>query len=693
MLATSRAILFVTAPFAPRVDGLNTAPQAAKVIASDGSLLGVATRDGTITPVHITDLPPHVRQAVLASEDADFYEHSGINPSAVVRATVNMATGSGTQGGSTITQQLAKLNYTTGERTFLRKLREVMFASRLEHDYTKDQLLERYLNQVYFGDRAYGIEAAAQKTFGVHAAQLTPEQAAALAVRIRSPNRLDPRSAPDAVLKRRNAVLAIMASHHWLTADEARVATAAPLVPIASAPDAESSETQILTRARTESQALQALGGTVAERESRLATGALVLETAIDPAAQLAANETAARLLDRPSDPSAAIVSVKPGDGAISVLVGDSRGGGFDAATVGRRQPGSSYKPYTYLAALEAGINPATTTFDSSSPRTLGTGASAFTVRNAEPGSGGPMTIDDATVESVNVVYSQLVVQVGPQKVVDVAQRLGQPGDLQANPSIALGGLKNGVSPLDQAASYATFAAKGTYATPYLVTRIRDARGGVIWQHEKQTRSAIDEKEAGVVNDVLQRVVTRGTGRGAGIGRPVAGKTGTTNDSVDAWFVGYTPDLATAVWVGHIEASTPVVDHRGKPMFGGAAPAEIFAATMRAALAKVPPHKLATNTPADLGLSAPTTSPAPTTAPAATATTAPAAVVVDRSTVTGPTTTVATAPSSTISVPPVGRACASTTTSRSNGRSTSSSASTTTTSAPASTSTTTLPPC
>lgn len=206
-LATSKLILVVTTPFAPSVTGLNTPPKSSNVVAADGSPLGTF-EEGERIPVRLSDLPAPVKGAVLAAEDADFYRHDGVDPSAIVRATFNMATGGRQQGGSTITQQLAKLNYTNGERTVFRKLREVLYVTRLERDYTKDQLLERYVNQVYFGDGAYGIEAAARRTFGVPAAQMTPDQAAAVAVRIRAPSGLDPRKRPDGILSRRNLTLA-----------------------------------------------------------------------------------------------------------------------------------------------------------------------------------------------------------------------------------------------------------------------------------------------------------------------------------------------------------------------------------------------------------------------------------------------------------------------------------------------------
>ncbi len=608
-LAVSKVILVVTTPFAPSVKGLNTAPESSRVVAADGSPLGTF-EEGERLPVRVADLPPHVTGAVLAAEDDDFYKHDGVDPSAIVRATLNMATGSKQQGGSTITQQLAKLNYTSGERTVFRKLREVLFATRLERTYSKDELLERYLNQVYLGDGTYGIEAAARRTFGVPAAKLTPDQAAAIAVRIRSPRNIDPRKKPDAVLSRRNTVLGSMADLGTVPKDQLAGLQATPLAPIPLPPSSAKPERLVVDRARQEALELDVLGGNEEDRLTKLEGGGLIIETALDPKGQKAAREAAQATLPRPEDASAAIVSVQPGDGAIKVLVGDSKGGQFDVATNGRRQPGSSFKPFTYAAALEDRIHPGTT-YESSSPQSFTYRGSTFQVQNAEGGTGGPITFDQATVESVNVVYMQVALKVGPDKVKKVAERLGEPSDLQAVPSLALGGEGKGVSPLDQAAAYATFASGGTYAEPYLVTRIKDATGKVVWQHDKKTRKAMDQKLAGNLNRVLQQAVSDGTGKAAAIGRPVAGKTGTTNDSKDIWFVGYTPQLATAVWVGYVDAPKTVTDAKGRPQFGGGPPARIFSGTMKAALQGVRDTPLQVNTPEDLGLKLPGGAPLP----------------------------------------------------------------------------------
>jgi penicillin-binding protein 1A len=615
--AASKVILLVTTPFAPSVKGLNTAPQSSNVLAADGSPLGTFD-EGERIPVKVGELPPHVKGAILAAEDADFYQHDGVDPSAIVRATFNMATGSRQQGGSTITQQLAKLNYTSGERTIFRKLREVLYATRLEQDYSKDELLERYLNQVYFGDGSYGIEAAARRTFGVPAAQLAPEQAAALAVRIRAPGALDPRKKAEEVVLRRNRVLEAMGAEGAVPKEQVAGLQAKPLAPIPLPPAAAKTERLVIDLARRELLDEKVLGGDEEDRLAKLEGGGLTVETTLDTKAQKAAREAAASALPRPEDASAAVVSVAPGDGAIRVLIGDSKGGQFDVATRGPRQPGSAYKPFTYATALESNIHPGTT-YDSKSPYTFTYQGKTETVQNYEEGTGGPMTLDEATVNSVNVVYTQVALKVGPDKLRKTAIRLGQPDSIKAFPSLTLGGSE--VTPLDMAASYGVFASAGTYAKPYLVTRIKDAQGKVVWQQDKKTRRAMDQKEAGVINGILQRVVNEGTGKAAAIDRPVAGKTGTTNESTDAWFVGYTPQLATAVWVGHVDAARPVTDGRGRQVFGGGTPARIFSSTMKNALQGVKGTPLQVNRPEDLGLKLPGAAPAapPQTQPPLTA--------------------------------------------------------------------------
>ena len=600
----SRVALFALSPFAPGTRGFQDLPAPTRVVAADGTplaSLGGAPR----RPVELERLPKHVTRAVLAAEDADFYNHSGVDPEAVFRALLNNAKGNEVQGGSTITQQLAKLNYTGGRRTAFRKLREMLYAVRLEQRYTKDELLERYLDQVYFGDDAYGLVAASQTFFGLPPDRLSPAQAATLAGKIRAPEGLDPRRDPKRMRARRNQVLGNMAKHGWLTRAELRRAQAEPLGVLAEAPAVERARAaHFVALATREAGSIDSLGATAEARRNRLFTGGLTVFTTLDVKAYDAAVLAAQAELNGPEDPEVAVVSVVPGDGAVRVLYGgrDPRRD-FDLASQGQRQPGSSFKPFVYLAALRAGIDPRTR-MDGRSPKTVGCGGAPWTVRNFDGKAHGRITMDDATVHSVNSVYAQLMADVGPPSVALMAERLGIDPDEVEDPecAMALGGLRRGVRPIEQAAAFATFAARGVYAEPYSIARIVDRHDHVVYEHAFATENRIDATEAGVLTAALERVVREGTGRAADIGRPVAGKTGTTEDHGNAWFIGYVPQLATAVWVGHPEGDVPMRDVHGIAVTGGSFPARIFSQYMRQALAGTPVEALSTASPDALSL-------------------------------------------------------------------------------------------
>ena len=655
---TSRVILVVASPLAPDIKGFEDLPDASKIIARDGAevgLLGTEQRD----PVRLNQLPPHVTKAVLAAEDADFYSHSGVDPSAVFRAMVNSARGQ-SQGGSTITQQLAKLNYVGSNRTFARKLREVLYASKLEGKYTKDQLLERYVNQVYFGEGAYGIALAAQSFFGVPPEQLTPAQAAMLAGKIRSPNGLDPYKDPATVQARRDQVLRNMGRHGWLGGAELESALASPLgvgprktggrgVGSASkAPD-------FVAFVGREAAKLDALGSTEEARRNQAFTGGYTIETTVDLKATDAAVESAKAILGGAGDPTTAIASVEPGNGAIRVLFGGLDPNlEFDPASQGRRQPGSSFKPYVYLAMLKAGIDPRSQ-FDSASPQTLRCNGAPWTVNNFEGEGRGMIDVDEAMTRSVNVVFAQLMTKVSPGAVRDVAEKAGISREALTPPecAMALGGLRQGVSPLESASGFATFAAKGVAAEPYAIVRIKDRRGNVVYERKPKTTQAFRDKEAGVVNAALKRVVEGGTGTAASIGRPMAGKTGTSENYGNAWFVGYTPQLSTAVWVGRPEGDTPMRGVHGINVTGGSFPARIFSRYMKAALAGVPPVDLYTASIDDLGLKSTVSTgpPAPSTTVESTTTT----TMPDNTPFQFPTTSLTTLPRGTVPVPTTAR--------------------------------------
>jgi penicillin-binding protein 1A len=568
-----------------------------------------------------------VVHAVLAAEDAGFYQHGGVDLTALGRAAWNDVRSGHVQGGSTITQQLAKLNYTGSQRTFFRKFRELLYAAKLEQRYSKDELLQRYINQVYFGDGNYGIAAASAHYFGVAPEQLTAAQAATLAGMIHSPGHLDPYVRPDAVVARRNQVIANMQKHHWLDPAAAGVAKAAPLAVAPDKPDeAEFGTTapHFVQYVAREAAGLDELGGTAASRSKQVYTGGYTIETTLDPKAQDEATNAARQTLGAPGDPTSAVASVQPGDGAVRVLFGGlDPNRRFDVASQGRRQPGSSFKPFLYLAALESGIDPRTT-FDSGSPKTVSCAGAPWTVHNYEGEGGGPISVDDAMAQSVNTVFQQLMAEVGPSAVQHTAERVGISADelTPARCAMALGGLPQGVSPLEQAAAYATFAAKGIYAQPYSIVRIKNRSGQVVYQHQSKTSPAIPPTEAGVLNAALEGVVNDGTGTAAAIGRPLAGKTGTTENHADAWFIGYVPQLSTAVWVGYPDSLVPMTDVGGIAVSGGSYPARIFARYMKPALANTDVQDLYTASPDQLSLHRldvqPTLPTSPTSTPAST---------------------------------------------------------------------------
>ena len=621
-LAGSRVVLFVASPLAPGIGGFDDLPATSKILAADGSVLVEldTPTGGRRQPVDLQRLPDHVWQAVLAAEDENFYEHSGVDPGAVFRAMVRSAQGRA-QGGSTITQQLAKINYTRSERTVFRKLREVLYASKLEDKYTKDELLERYLNQVYLGDRAYGIAAAAESYFGVQPDQLSVSQAATLAGMIKGPEQFDPRDRPAAVKARRDAVLRNMVRNDWLPTRELAAAQRVAIEVVPPKPPTATKAPHFVDYVIREAQGLDALGGSSESRGHRVFTGGLTIKTTLDPKTFGAAEAAVRKQLGAPEDPATAVVSVQPGDGAIRAMVS-----GLDPArkfnladhSGGGRQPGSAFKPFVYLAALRAGIDPRSP-IDATSPKQLEFRGERYSVRNYEGDSQGVSTVDNALVHSINTVFAQLVLDAGPQSVVKMAETAGIDDptrplqDDRNRPAIALGGLRHGVTPLEMAAAYATFAAKGTYAEPYAIAGITDRAGRDVYIHALSTRKAFDPKEVGVLNAALMGVVEKGTGTGARIGRPVAGKTGTTQNYGDAWFVGFVPQLSTAGWVGNPEKIVPMKNVHGRSVSGGSFPASIWSQTMREALEGVPVQPIPTASPDDLGLRllSPTTSTLP----------------------------------------------------------------------------------
>ena len=511
--------------------------------------------------------------AVLAIEDDGFYEHGAVDVPATIRAALtNLAAGGIEQGGSTITQQLVKNTLIgSAEQTYRRKIQEAALALRMERDLTKDQILEKYLNQIYLANGVYGIGTASQYYFHIPASKLRLPQAALLAGMIQSPNDLDPIRYSKRAKARRNIVIDRMLALGWVTQKEADKARKAPLnlkvtrVTSKNPPFAVQYVTEELFD--TENHAFDdVLGTTREQRERNLGRDGLKIETTLDPDLIEAAQKAAESNLGM-QGVQAAIATVEVKNGAIRALLSGQNYEKQQRNLVvtrkvgntyqGVRQPGSSFKPFTLVAAFEEGIPPETR-FSSASPfRTAAWDNACNCVENAEGESnGGMIDLYEATANSVNVVFAQLALKVGPEKIADAATRMGITSPLTGVPSITLGSEE--ASPLDMASAYATLADEGTYCKPFVVSRITDSKGKIVYKHKPNCKEVIEPDVANLTTQLMEGVVRGGTGTAASLGsRPVAGKTGTSQDQADLWFVGFVPQYATAVWVGNPKGRTP----------------------------------------------------------------------------------------------------------------------------------------
>lgn len=602
LLLAAGCARFVDVTPVGRVD-LPGAAETSVVLDAEGNELAQLHAEQDRDPVTIDDVPAALRHAVVAVEDRRFYDHGGVDARAIARAVrENVREGRVTQGGSTITQQLAKNAVTGNDPTLERKLEEASVALQLEAQFSKGEILEQYLNTVYFGHGAYGVQTAAQRYFGVDVGDLDVPQAALLAALLRAPTTYDPHAAPERARSRRDLVLTLMERHGHLDAGEAAAARDAPLEVVPPPRAARHAHPYLVDHVLAELQhapRFDVLGADPVARADRIFRGGLRIETTLDPAWQEAAERAVAAVLPEPDDPHAAVVAIEPRTGAIRALVGgrDFYDAGdpvarFNLATKARRQPGSTFKVPTLAAALEDGHR-LTDVYDAPARMTLPARPPAdtepWTVRNFEDTAFGELSLRRATAYSVNVVFAQLADEVGAPAIAEMAERLGVRRALPAVRSIALGSVE--VTPLELATVQATLASGGVYRAPTAVERILDADGAVIWERPAEGQRVLDAEVAWQVSQALSDVVVFGTGARADLQRPVAGKTGTSQDAADAWFAGYTPDLAAAVWVGFPEGRVAMTPPRTREeVQGGRWPAEIFAAFGREALAEVPPR-------------------------------------------------------------------------------------------------------
>ncbi len=540
-------------------------PPNVKIVSSDGTTLANRGATGG-EAVTLGRMSPYIPQAVIAIEDRRFYYHFGVDPIGLARAMIsNVMAGRMVQGGSTVTQQLAKNLFLSPERTVERKVQEVLLAFWLEHKFTKDQILEMYLNRVYFGSGSYGVEAASRRYFKRPSRDVNLAQAALLAGLLKAPSRLSPARNPDAAEARAQVVLEAMRDVGYVTDREITTAmTRAPTRAKSYWTGAENYAAD-LVMGRLEG----LIGGPV--------TQDLIVDTTINHRMQMQGERTIRGAIDRNGQKlnvsQGALVSID-GTGAIRALVGgyDYSVSQFDRATTARRQPGSAFKPFVYTAALEQGSTPQSVRNDA--PIRIG----KWTPSNYDEKYRGPVTLSEALASSLNTIAAQLVMESGPKNVVKTAHRMGIESKLQANASIALG--TSEVTLTELTAAFAPFMNGGYKATPHVIKRVRTADGKVLYENTYDNPPRVLRPDViAMMNSMMVRVVSEGTGRRAQLGgHMVAGKTGTSQAFRDALFVGYTSSLATGVWFGNDD---------GKPtrkVTGGAMPAAAFQEFMQVAL-------------------------------------------------------------------------------------------------------------
>jgi penicillin-binding protein 1A len=682
-----RQLAFGTTVYGSQTPDLDPLAQRSAVYWADGSIMtelfNVEDRD----PVELDAVPQHLIDAVIAIEDRDFFEHEGIDWLAIARAVFRDLEGEGyRQGGSTITQQLVKVTqFPDAERDLEQKAREAVIAFRLEQAFTKEEILERYLNTVYFGRGAYGVKAAAERYFNAPLPRLDVAQSALLAGLIRSPVELDPIDHPERARDRREQVLSAMVETGVISRAQARNARRAGLPTkvfnsARYAPDSYFVAAMIDYLVEQDNEASRSLGPDPATRRGRLYRGGLRITTTLDPAMQ-AQGELAVRTILPPGTPiTGALVALDTASGQVRAMVGgiDYKVSKYNLATQGARQPGSSFKTFVLATALEHNYSPNDTILGESRcsfPKPIATTPPDPYVVSAH--GGGVMSLRTAIAESINCAFVRLIVSLGhgsegPAKVVELARRLGiTRSDLVPVTSLALG--TSGVAPIEMATAYATIAADGTRHDPEFVQKITDASGTILYRADRTGTAVLPPQIARTLTQMLTGPVRNGTAANVlgGFPRPAAGKTGTTDSNVDAWFVGYTPQLTAAVWIGQPNCGdndnpacsmTPFI---GSQAFGGRYPAQIWGAFMSAALegqpvvdftppddAQIPSSQYITVNGRlariDPDFATPTSTTSTTAAPVTTTTGAPPTTVAPTTTV--PPTT-APPPSTTTTVP------------------------------------------
>lgn len=558
--------------FAPKDMDQRLIPDAAsQILDSKGKVIHTTQSKEKRVPVDLQKIPVKVRNAFIAIEDNRFYEHGGIDIRGTARAIVSTLSGREVQGGSTITQQLAKNAFLSQDRTLKRKINEAFYARELERKYTKDEILSFYLNRIYFGHGTYGIESASYFYFGKHVDQLSLAEAATLAAIPKSPNYYNPIANPKESDARKNLVLDQMVKYNMLKPEEAEAAKKVKVVL-----DKGTGSSNFDYRGYIFDMVLQQTTEKLSDIDPY--TSGLKIYTTIDSDMQEQA-EKALRHLDNYSkyvdgkkltQPQVALAAVEPTTGHIKALIGGRGQDKFNRAYLATRQPGSSFKPFVYLTAMQNGMTPATVIEDKQED--FGGGFKPF---NSDMQEHGKVSLRTALSRSLNIPTAKIAQMVGPEKIVENAVKMGISTLVDSgkyndyNLSMALGGLSHGVTPLEMAAAYGVFATNGMYTKPIIISKILDRDGKVIFEAKPKLQQVLSPGPCYLVTNMLQDVLVSGTAGGMGIGRPAAGKTGTTDNYNDAWFVGFTPNLSTAVWVGDD-------NNQSIHMYGSGAPLDIW---------------------------------------------------------------------------------------------------------------------
>ena len=537
------------------------------------------------TIVSLTKIPLHLREAVMAAEDRDFYTNHAFSPIGILRALKNNLLGGSLQGGSTITQQYAKTAFLTSERTIQRKIKELVISIKLENQLSKDEILENYLNTIYFGRGSYGVQTASQQYFNRTVDQLSISQAVVLASILRSPGLYDPAFNKDngpRLEKRFAYVVKGMVSKGWLTEKEAAKLKIPYISPRATSGSLSGPKGHIIEAVRKE---LVKFGFS----EDQIMVGGLVVKTTIEQQAQQAAVDAVNKQAPTkaPNNLHIGLVSIRPGTGEIVAMYGgkDYLARQLNDATQSIAQAGSTFKPFALVAALEQGI-PLTSMWNGDTPQTFDDAGKPYPVANFGLEGWGQISLLSATAHSVNTVFVPLGIKVGPDNVVDVARRAGIPESvaMMPTPSVVLGVASPHV--LDVATAYATFAANGIYAKPYLIKQVLGSNKGVLYEGKPQTQEVFAADVMADLSYALRNVVTTGSGFAAlKLGRPAAGKTGTSQSNASAWFSGYTPQLATSVAFFRDDATQSLHGIGGlTSVTGGSFPARIWTSYMKGAL-------------------------------------------------------------------------------------------------------------